>query len=140
MDRIRMEEQNTTKLRPRDLAELAIGGCIMAGPLAVTEEVWNLSAEMSLARSLLIALITIAVIALMVWSLIYHEVPPDDREHFLRRVGAAYLVALLISASMLLAIDRLPLISDPILALKRTILVALPVAFGGTAVDDFMSR
>ncbi len=135
-----MKEPYTTELRPRDMAELAIGGIIMAGPFAVTEEVWNLSAEMTLARSLLIAVVTIVVIALIVWSLIYHEVPPADRRHFVRRVAVAYTLALVVSAFMLFAIDRLPLISDPILALKRTILVALPVAFGGTAVDDFMSK
>ena len=135
-----MATQTTTELRPRDLAELAIGGFVMAGPFAVTEEVWNLSAEMSLARALGIALFSVAVIALTIWSLIYHEVSPEDRRHFQRRVVVAYVVALLISAFMLLAIDRLPILSDPLLAVKRTILVALPVAFGGTAVDDILSR
>ena len=45
-----------------------------------------------------------------------------------------------ISGFMLLMIDRLPLIDDPYLALKRTILVAFPASFGATAVDGVMSN
>ena len=135
-----VETRNTTELRPRDLAEIAIGCCVMAGPFTVTEEVWNLSAEISLTRAIVIAFCSILVIALIIWSLIYHEVRPDDRRHFRRRVFVAYSMALLISALMLLVIDRLPLFEDPILALKRTILIALPVSFGGTALDDVLSK
>ena len=135
-----MKPQTDTRLTSRDIAEIAIGGMIMAMPMAVTEEIWVLSDELGIGRILLVATASIVFIALFIWSLIYHEAPPADRRHFRRRVAAAYLVALLISATMLLAIDRLPLLSDPVLALKRTILVALPVAFGGTALDDILSR
>lgn len=65
---------------------------------------------------------------------------PADRKHFLRRVAVAHLMALLISGTMLLAVDRLPLLEDPILALKRAILVAVPVSFGGTAADKVLSK
>jgi uncharacterized membrane protein len=132
-------ETPTTKLRPRDVAELAIGGMIMAMPMAVTAEVWVLSQELGLGRALLIALITIAITAVFVWALLYHEVTPLDRRHFRRRVLAAYTIALLISALMLLSIDRLPLLDDPVLALKRTILVAVAVSFGATTADSLLS-
>lgn len=132
-------ESSATTLRPRDIAELAIGGMIMAMPMSVTEEVWALSVELNLGRVLLIALMTIGITALFVWSLLYHEVVPEDRRHFRRRVFAAYTIALLISALMLLSIDRLPLLDDPALALKRTILVAVGVSFGATTADSLMS-
>ena len=108
--------------------------------MSVTEEVWELSIELSLGRTIVIALITLGFVAFFVWSLIYHEIRPADRLDFRLRVFSAYGIALLMSAAMLLTIDRLPLISDPILALKRTILVAVPVAFGGTTADSLLSR
>jgi uncharacterized membrane protein len=125
-----------SSLRARDVAELAIGACVIAFPVAVTEEVWNLGAELSLGRSLLIALATLVVVGALVWMLFYHGQEPEDRRHFLRRVFAAYGLSLLIAALLLTGIDRLELLTDPILALKRTILVAFPASFAATAVDS----
>ena len=131
-----MSASRTSELRARDVAELLIGACVIAFPVAVTEEVWNLSAELSLFRALLIALATLLVIALMVWLLYHHGELPEDRQDFTRRVATAYGLTLLISAALLLGIDRLELTTDPILALKRTILVAFPASFAATAVDS----
>lgn len=41
------------------------------------------------------------------------------------------------SAARLLAVDVLPLFSDPAVALKRTIIVAFPASFAATTVDSF---
>lgn len=135
-----MKQQSDTELRSTDIAEIAVGGLIMAMPMAVTEELWDLSEELDIVRIVVIAAFSVAFIALVIWSLIYKDVDPEDRQDFLRRVFAAYGIALFISAAMLLAIDRLPLFDDPILALKRTVLVAVPVSFGGTTADSLMSR
>ena len=135
-----MTQQSNTELRSTDVAELAVGGLIMAMPMAVTEEIWDLSEELGVGRILVIAALSIAFIALVIWALIYKEVDAEERQHYLLRVFAAYGIALLISAAMLLAIDRLPLVDDPVLALKRTVLVAVPVSFGGTTADSLMSR
>ena len=37
---------------------------------------------------------------------------------------------------MLLAVNRLELLTDPVLGLKRTVLVAFPASFAATAVDS----
>ena len=129
-----MSDQDVS-LRARDVAELAIGACVMAFPVAVTEEVWNLGTEISLGRALLIALGTLAVVGAMVWLLFYHGHAPEHRRHYLGRVFAAYGLSLLIAATHLAGIDRLELLTDPILAFKRTILVAFPASFAATAVD-----
>lgn len=135
-----MKKKPDTELRLTDVAEIVVGGLIMAMPVAVTEEVWDLSEELGLGRILIIAAMSVAFIALVIWALMYHQVDPEDREDYLRRVLAAYGIALLISAAMLFAIDRLPLFEDPVLAFKRTVLVAVPVSFGGTTADSLMSR
>ena len=36
------EQQPGNRFAVRDVAEIALGACIMAFPVAVTEEVWNL--------------------------------------------------------------------------------------------------
>ena len=131
-----MSARRSPQLRPRDLAELAAGAVMMAFPIAVTEEVWNLGSELSLLRVGVIALGSILAIAVLIWALFQHGHPPEERQHFVRRVVVAYGFALGLSALILLAIDRLELLTDPILGLKRTVLVTLPASFAATAVDS----
>ena len=132
----------TTKRRARfarrDVAEIATGACIMAFPVAVTEEVWNLGAELSLPHVLFFALASISFLALMVYMLQHGSVGPN-RKVFVRRVFSTYFLTLLIAALLLLGVDRLELFSDPFVGLKRAILVAFPASFAATAVDNLGS-
>ncbi len=122
----------------RDVAEIATGACIMAFPVTVTEEVWNLGAELSLPHVLFFALASISFLALMVFMLEHGSVGPN-RKVFVQRVLSTYFVTLLIAALLLLGVDRLELLVDPVVGLKRAILVAFPASFAATAVDNFSS-
>ncbi len=132
----------TTKRRARfarrDVAEIATGACIMAFPVAVTEEVWNLGAELSGLHVLYFAIGSITFLALMVNMLQHGTVGPDHKV-FVRRVFSTYFLTLLIAALLLLGVDRLELFSDPFVGLKRAILVAFPASFAATAVDNLGS-
>jgi uncharacterized membrane protein len=124
-------------LKASDVAEIAIGACIMAFPVAVAEEVWDLGQELTLLRAAGFGVASVIFLALLVYGLYHHGEPPEKKlEHFVARVLTTYGLTLLISALLLLGIDRLELFSDPLVALKRTILVAFPASFAGTAVDS----
>ena len=122
----------------RDVAEIATGACIMAFPVAVTEEVWNLGAELSLPHVLFFALSSIFFLALMVYML-QHGSVGSNRNVFIRRVLSTYFVTLLIAVLLLIGVDRMELFTDPVVGLKRAILVAFPACFAATAVDNFGS-
>ena len=124
----------------RDLAEAAIGASVIAFPVATTEEVWNLSAELPLGRVLLFALASIAILALVVFTIHQNDGFSFNRRAFILRVTGTYGVSLLIAALLLFGLDRLDLLHEPLIALKRTIIVAFPASFAGTAVDSFSSK
>jgi len=46
------------------------------------------------------------------------------------------LVTLLVSAAVLMMLAKLPVLTDPIVAPKRVILVAFPASFSATVVDS----
>ena len=121
----------------RDVVEIAVGACVMAFPVAVTEEVWNLGEELALGRVLLFALASLFFLAVFIYVLHDHAGFPSTRKAFLLRVGSTYGMTLLISALLLLGVDRIDLLQDPLIALKRTILVAFPASFAATVVDSF---
>ena len=51
-------------------------------------------------------------------------------------MNTIYFVTLLTCASMLAGIDRLGLFLDPVLAMKRTVVIAFPTSFAATVVDS----
>lgn len=119
----------------KDLAEIALGACVMAFPVAVTEEVWNLGAELSTTRALLFALASIFFLAILILLLHHQELEGTSLSDFFKRTISTYIVTLLISAALLYGVDRFDLLGDPMVALKRAILVAFPASFAATVVD-----
>ena len=61
---------------------------------------------------------------------------PSDRGVFLQRVLSTYGLTLVIAALLLFGIDRLDLYGHPLVAIKRTVLVACPACFAATVVDN----
>ena len=122
-------------LHRRDFAQIAIGACMMAFPMAATEDVWGLSHSVPTLQIAALALASCVFIAVFVYFLIYHGHIKHRRKEYVARVLFGYLLTLAISALMLLSLDKLPF-DEPIVALKRTILVAFPASFAGTVIDS----
>jgi uncharacterized membrane protein len=126
------------KFARKDVAEIAMGCCIMAFPVATTEEIWKLGEELSYARVLLFVAASISFLALIIYH-VYHVAEVEfDRREFLRRVLSTYGLTLAISALILFSVDRLELVDHAWVGVKRTILVAFPASFAATAVDSFL--
>lgn len=124
----------------KDVAEIAVGSCVMGFPIAVTEEVWDLSVELPVGRALLISLSSLGFIAWFVYAQYYDSSMRHAHREIARRVFSVYGLTLVISASILLALDRLVIVDAPLVALKRTIIVAFPASFAATVVDSIPGR
>lgn len=130
-----MRTEQTHPFSRKDLAEIVMGGCTLALPLAVTEEVWDLGRDLPLLNVLAIIVLSYAVIAGFVRSHFYGGRLEGRHKEYVKRVLSVYGVTLVVAALVLLAVDKLPLFSDPVVALKRTILTSLPASFVATVVD-----
>lgn len=122
------------EFRLEDLAQLIAGACVMALPISLTEEVWDLGAELSVGRTLATLGISLVTLAGFTWSLFYVGRVREYWGVFLGRVLAAYAVTFLVSFTFLFLFDKAPL-DDLRVTLTRTILVALPACYAATAVD-----
>jgi len=128
--------QHEQKIRLTDVAEIILGAVILGFPVAVTEEVWVLSTELPLSRVLFIALGSICILAWFAFHVFYQGSLKQSVDRFIVRVLAAYLITLLAVGLILFAIDQLPLLTEPVVAIKRMIIVALPASFTATVVDS----
>ena len=122
--------------RWQDAAELVIGSCILAFPIALTEEAWKLSEKLSLFRIVMIALSSLLFLAWFGYYLFYRADLKGRFMEFTVRVLAAYLVTLVVCGIILGLINELAFWKQPVIALKRMILVAFPASFSATVVDS----
>jgi len=126
------------KFEIRDVCEIAVGATVMAFPVSVTQEVWDLGTELSLARVSLFAVASIIFLAVLIYFLHGTESndgQPETRSAYFSRVLTTYGLTLLIACLLLFGIDRLELFTDPLVGLKRALLVAFPASFAATVVD-----
>ena len=135
-----MSEPAEPRFHWRDLAEVGIGACILAFPIAATEEIWILGAELPLGRVLMFGVVSVLLLATVIYVVHRHEGRPLSHKTFVLRVVSTYAATFAISALLLLGLDRLDLFQEPLIALKRTILIAFPASFAATLVDSFTER
>ncbi len=135
-----MAEPARQQIRWNDLAEVALGACIIGFPVATSEAVLSLSLELSIGRVLTWAVVTVLILSAVVYSIHRDDRSMLSNKSYLMRVAMTYSLTMLISAMLLFGVDRLDLFHDPIVALKRTIIVAFPASLAATLVDGFSRR
>jgi uncharacterized membrane protein len=126
-------------LESRDFAEIIIGSLVLAFPLALTEEIWNLSHEISTGRTVIISLASLAFISFFVQTVYRHDFSFSSQKQLAARVFTVYGLTLAVVAAVLISVDRLPLFTETLVAIKRTILVSFSASFAATVVDSLDS-
>ena len=117
-----------------------MGAFIIEFPVAATEEICTLSANLSLVRVLEIDASSVLLLGIVIYLIHHHEGRRLTYKVFVMRVVATYAVTFCISAFLLFLIDQLALFQDPLNALKRIILVSFPASFAATAVNSFSNK
>ena len=129
-------EKIQRRFRINDLSEIIVGSVVLAFPVAITEEVWNLGAALPLASSVIIVFSSMIFIAWFVYHAYYQSVMETHWKDLLARTLTTYTITLLISALILTVLNQFPLLTDSAAAINRMILVALPASFCATVVDS----
>jgi len=123
------------ELRPRDIMQIVVGASILAVPVAFTEETWKLGAELPTLNVLLLSFISISFIAAFVYFNFYRFMLKDHKREYIKRVLAIYLVSLVIVGGLLTLIMRCPWSTEPLVALKRILIVAFPASMSAAISD-----
>lgn len=118
-----------------DTIQVLIGASAVAVPIAFTEEAWNMSEDLPVVNLLLIVLLSLGFCALYAFSGIYQSNVRDKVHVFVKRSMLDYGISIVVVFVVLLAINRLPLIDEPMLGLRRIIVVAFPACMGAVIVD-----
>ncbi|MEE4273682.1 MAG: DUF2391 family protein [Thermoanaerobaculales bacterium] len=123
------------ELRARDVFQVIVGASILAIPAGFTEETWNLGEELAMANIGALAAISIAFVALFVYSNFYRGYIQGYRWEFVKRVVVIYTMSLAVVAVLLTLIGKCPWGVDNLLALKRIVIVGLPSSLSAAVSD-----
>ncbi|MFW6387017.1 MAG: DUF2391 family protein [Bacillota bacterium] len=123
------------EVRPRDILQVILGASVLALPLGMTEETWNLGSELPLFNVLFLAVLGIGFIAMFVYFNYYREVLEGHKIEMFKRVLMIYFLSLLLVAGFLLLIQKLPWAEEPMVAVKRLLLITFPCSMSATISD-----
>ena len=124
------------KLDLEDLWQIVIGSTMLSVPIAFTEESWDLSKSLPLLNLFVIILLSLSFIGIYSYQGIYGGSIPKRKFVYLLRIALNYFITCIVVGIVLFSLERLPVITDSLTALKRIIIVALPASMGAVVVDS----
>jgi uncharacterized membrane protein len=132
-----MPEKLNRYFNAEDINQIAIGAFAVAVPISFSEEAWNLGKTLPNINLLLVFLLSIAFLAIYTFQNVFQGQIKFRASAFFLRIAIAYGITLLIVSLLLIALDKLPLFSDTVMAIKRLVVIAMPASMGAIIVDGF---
>jgi len=123
------------EFRPRDLMQVIVGATLLAVPVAFTEETWRLGESLPIRNVLLLSGLSVLFIALFVYFNFYRFAFRGHVIQYVKRVASIYVFSLLVVGVLLTVIEQAPWASAPLLAAKRTLIVAFPASMSAAVSD-----
>jgi len=123
------------KFHPRDVMQILTGAVILAIPVGLTEETWKLGETLPLANVLMLSLLSLLFLATFIYYNYYRGHMRHHWFEFVKRTISTYLLSLFVVAIILTIIEKAPWDINTLLAVKRTIIVALPASLSAAVVD-----
>ncbi len=123
------------EFKPRDIMQVVVGSALLAIPVSLTEEVWNLGESLPISNVVIISAISLLMISIFVYYNFYKVTFKGYVVEFLKRIFGTYLISLIVVGLILTIIQKCPWGIDNTLAIKRIIIVAFPAAMSGTLSD-----
>lgn len=120
-----------------DASQITIGAFALAVPISFSEEAWRLGESLPILNLILLFSLSICFLAFFAYESVFQGNIRFRIMVFILRVFFAYLMAALVVALILLALNKFPILSDATLAMKRLIVIAMPASMGAIIVDSF---
>lgn len=120
-----------------DASQVAIGAFTLAVPISFSEEAWKLGETLPLTNLLLIFVLSIVFLSFYTYQSVFQANIKYRIPVFLIRIIIAYFIAALVVSLVLIALNKFPLLTEPVIALKRLIIITMPASMGAIIVDSF---
>jgi len=120
-----------------DASQVAIGAFALAVPISFSEEAWLLGETLPVKNLMYISLLSVVFLSFFAYESVFQANIKYRVPVFISRILIAYTIAAIIVALILFSLDKFPLLSEPVIALKRLIVITMPASMGAIIVDSF---
>jgi uncharacterized membrane protein len=124
-------------LNIEDISQIAIGAFALTVPVSFSEEARKLGESLPASNSFLVFSLSVVFLAFFAYQSVFQGRIKNRMAVFVFRLIVAYLVTGSVVALVLFSIDKLPLASEPLTAMKRLIVISMPASMGAIVVDSF---
>ncbi len=120
-----------------DASQVLVGAFALAVPISFSEEAWRLGESLPFINLLMLFSLSVLFLGFFAYQSVFQSNIKTRITVFIFRVVIAYLIAAVVVALVLFCINKLPMFTDPIIALKRVIVITMPASMGAIVVDSF---
>ena len=120
-----------------DASQVFVGAFALAVPISFSEEAWRLGETLPLPNLMMLFNLSVLFLAIFTYQSVFQKDIKDRLPVFIFRIVIAYLMTALVVCLVLLCLDKLPLLADPITSFKRVIIITMPASMGAIVVDSF---
>lgn len=134
-DRLAVSNNSTTNFE--DVIQVVVGASALAVPIAFSEEAWNLSRTLPIQNTVFLVFLSVLFLGLYSFQSIFQGNIKHRVKTFIYRNILDYCLTLFVVFIVLLALNRMPVISETIVAIKRVLILSFPASMGAVVVDSF---
>ncbi|WP_274022024.1 DUF2391 family protein [Vibrio parahaemolyticus] len=120
-----------------DASQVLVGAFALAVPISFSEEAWRLGESLPMINLLMLLSLSVIFLSFFAYQSVFQSHIRKRIPIFVLRVVIAYSIAAIVVALVLFCLDKLPLFTDPIVAIKRVIVITMPASMGAIVVDSF---
>jgi len=120
-----------------DASQVVIGSFALAVPISFSEEAWKLGETLPFANLFLVFILSIVFLSFFAYQIVFQGDIKYRKSIFISKIFIAYFIAPYVVALVLLSLNKFPVMLDPVIALKRLIIITMPASMGAIIVDGF---
>jgi len=120
-----------------DASQIFVGSFALAVPISFSEEAWRLGETLPFQNLLMLLTLSVLFLTLYTYESVFQKEIKSRKFNFVFRIVIAYIMTVLVVALVLFCLDKLPLLEEPLIALKRMIVISMPASMGAIIVDSF---
>ncbi|MFY2158831.1 DUF2391 family protein [Vibrio alginolyticus] len=120
-----------------DASQVLVGAFALAVPISFSEEAWRLGESLPMVNLLMLLSLSVIFLSFFAYQSVFQSHIKNRVSIFIFRVVIAYLIAAVVVALVLFCLDKLPLMNEPLVAIKRVIVITMPASMGAIVVDSF---
>ncbi|MCE0494982.1 DUF2391 family protein [Vibrio salinus] len=120
-----------------DASQIFVGAFALAVPISFSAEAWRLAETLPALNLFMLFGLSVVFLTLYTFESVFQRNISERKLVFILRILTAYLMTAMVVLFVLFCINKLPLLSEPLVALKRVIIISMPASMGAIVVDSF---